>query len=60
MCCARSARKRALVLSTPEQKEAGERVAGILGELAAGHFFGAAMHTPVEVTEQALADLRRA
>ena len=46
---------RALVLSTPEQKDAGERVAHILGHLAAGRFFGATMHTPVEVTEQALA-----
>ncbi len=47
--------ERALVLSTPEQKDAGERAARILGDLAVGHFFGATMHTPVEVTEQALA-----
>jgi maleylacetate reductase len=46
---------RALVLSTPGQREAGERVAHLLGKRAASHFFGATMHTPVEVTEQALA-----
>jgi alcohol dehydrogenase class IV len=46
---------RALVLSTPEQKESGESVVGVLGELAAGHFAGAVMHTPVEVTERAVA-----
>jgi alcohol dehydrogenase class IV len=46
---------RALVLSTPEQHEAGANVARILGGLAVAHFFGAAMHTPVEVTAQALA-----
>ncbi len=46
---------RALVLSTPEQKESAEHVAGILGRLAVGHFFGATMHTPIEVTEQAIA-----
>lgn len=46
---------RALVLSTPEQKETGARVAGVLGDLKVGFFPGAAMHTPVEVTERALA-----
>ena len=52
---------RALVLSTKEQREAAERVAGLLGELSAGVFAGAVMHTPVEVTEEAMrayADLR--
>jgi alcohol dehydrogenase class IV len=47
--------KRALILSTPEQRDQGERVARILGSATAGHFYGAAMHTPIEVTEQALA-----
>src|SRR4051812_13301341 len=45
---------RALVLSTPEQKNAGERVLGVLGDAAASLFAGAVMHTPVEVTEQAV------
>ena len=45
---------RALVLTTPEQAEAGDALARSLGGVAAGHFAGAVMHTPVEVTEQAL------
>jgi alcohol dehydrogenase class IV len=45
---------RALVLSTLEQRAMAERVSGLLGELSAGLFPGAAMHTPVEVTEAAL------
>jgi len=45
---------RALVLSTSEQREVAERVAGILGDLSAGAFSGAVMHSPVEVTEEAL------
>src|SRR4051812_37360795 len=49
---------RALVLSTPEQKDAGERVVGILGDAAAGLFAAAVMHTPVEVTERAVARYR--
>jgi maleylacetate reductase len=44
----------ALVLSTPEQRDMAERVALILGDLSAGIFSGAVMHTPVEVTEEAL------
>ena len=50
---------RALVLSTPEQKATGEAVVRALGELAAGFFPGAVMHTPVEVTEKAVAELKR-
>ena len=45
---------RALVLSTPEQRGIAELVSSLLGELSAGLFPGAAMHTPVEVTEAAL------
>jgi maleylacetate reductase len=45
---------RALVLSTPHQKPDAERMAAGLGDRAAGVFAGAAMHTPVEVTEQAM------
>ncbi|WP_274627499.1 maleylacetate reductase [Arvimicrobium flavum] len=47
-------RKRALVLCTPNQAKAGERLAAELGALSAGVFAEAAMHTPVEVTERAL------
>lgn len=49
---------RALVLSTPNQKGAAETLAAGLGDLAAGVFTGATMHTPVDVTEKALAVLR--
>lgn len=46
--------RRALVLSTPHQAGEAEKLAGDLGNLAAGVFSGAAMHTPVDVTEAAL------
>lgn len=46
---------RALVLSTPGQRVLADRVAAGLGSLAAGVFAGATMHTPVAVTEEALA-----
>lgn len=45
---------RALILSTPEQSNAALDIAGMLGKKAAGVFSGAAMHTPVQVTEDAL------
>lgn len=51
---ARLGRSRALVLASPELAEPGDRVEKILGPLAAGRFDGAAMHTPVEVTAEAL------
>jgi alcohol dehydrogenase class IV len=50
---------RALVLSTPEQRALAERIAQTLGELAAGIFSNAAMHTPVGVTEEALHAYRK-
>jgi alcohol dehydrogenase class IV len=46
---------RVLVLSTPPQRHDAERLAASLGERAAGIFAEAAMHTPVEVTERAMA-----
>ena len=46
--------KRVLVLSTPEQAGAADAIAERLGQLAAGRFAGAVMHTPVEVTERAM------
>lgn len=48
----------ALVLSTPLQRGDAERLVGQLGDLAAGTFSDAAMHTPVDVTERALAKVR--
>lgn len=47
--------KRALVLTTPQQQADGQRLADMLGASAAGVFAGATMHTPVDVTEEALA-----
>src|SRR4051812_38096054 len=49
---------RALVLSTPHQKAEAEKFSASLGDLAAGVYAGATMHTPVEVTGDALAVLR--
>lgn len=46
--------KRALVLSTPQQKADAEALAERLGSLAVGVFSGAVMHTPVDVTETAM------
>ena len=45
---------RPLVLSTPQQADLAERVAGLLGSACAGVFSGAVMHTPVAVTMAAL------
>ena len=50
---------RVLVLSTPEQRATGERVADVLGAFAVGLFPGAVMHTPIEVTEEAVAVYRK-
>ncbi|MBB3610533.1 maleylacetate reductase [Rhizobium sp. BK602] len=47
--------RRALVLSTPHQAADAEITAKRLGPLAVGTFTEATMHTPVEVTERALA-----
>lgn len=51
---------RALVLSTPEQRPLAERLAAPLGSACGAMFAGAAMHTPVEVTEHGMAVLREA
>jgi maleylacetate reductase len=48
-------RGRALILATPFQRDAAEALATQLGGLAARVFAEAAMHTPVEVTERAMA-----
>jgi maleylacetate reductase len=46
---------RALILSTPQQVSSAMRTAEDLGPLAAGVFSKAAMHTPVEITTEAIA-----
>jgi maleylacetate reductase len=50
--------QRALVLTTPQQEAEGRKLGPSLGSLFAGIFSGATMHTPVEVTEQALAVMK--
>ena len=50
---------RALVLSGPDQAHAARALATQLGEKAAGIFTGATMHTPVAVTEAAVAEVCR-
>ena len=47
--------RRALVLSTPHQAADAEALAKRLGSLSVGTFTDATMHTPVEVTERAVA-----
>lgn len=49
--------RRILVLSTAGQRRLAERAANELGGRAAGVFAGAVMHTPVDVTETALASV---
>jgi maleylacetate reductase len=51
----RLGRKRALVLSTPNQRAEAEALADRLGARSGGVFAEAAMHTPTDVTERALA-----
>ncbi len=50
--------RRAMVLTTPPQEDKGRKLGAALGPLFAGIFPGAVMHTPVEVTERALAALK--
>lgn len=57
---ARLGHSRALVLSTPHQKAEAQALADRLGDKAAGVFAGAAMHTPAEVTDQAIAAFQAA
>lgn len=45
--------KKALVLSTPEQRASAERVVGLLGARAAGVFDRAVMHVPIETAREA-------
>jgi len=48
------AAQRALIISTPQQQEQAAQVRELLGDAAVAIFSGAAMHTPVEVTELAM------
>ncbi len=47
--------KRALILSTPEQAEMAEEISDLLGPICAGIYPHATMHTPVDVTNAAMA-----
>jgi alcohol dehydrogenase class IV len=55
---ARLGMSRALVLATPNQASQAAQVAAMLGDRAAGIFAEAAMHTPVDVTDRAMARVR--
>lgn len=57
---ARLGHSRALVLSTPHQQAEAQALADRLGDKAAGVFAGAAMHTPTDITDQAIAAFRAA
>ncbi len=46
--------QRALLLSTPFQREDAERLTDALGGLSVGVFSRATMHTPVQVTDEAM------
>ena len=52
--------QRAIVLSTPQQAASASSLAANLGTLCAGSFTGAAMHTPIGVTEIAMAEVKGA
>src|SRR5215510_3110662 len=51
--------KRALVLSTPEQRASADQVATMLGARAAGVFAQAVMHVPIETARAAREEARR-
>lgn len=51
--------RRALVLSTPEQRADAQQVAAILGGRHAGVFAEAAMHVPIESARAAVAEAKR-
>jgi maleylacetate reductase len=56
---ARLSAKRVFVVTTPAQKADGEALGASVGTPFAALYSNATMHTPVEVTEQALAEVRR-
>jgi alcohol dehydrogenase class IV len=47
--------RKAFVLTTPQQADLGHRVQADLGDWAVGLYTNATMHTPIEITEQAVA-----
>lgn len=49
---------RALILTTPQQAALADDFAALCGRAAVGRFTGAAMHTPVDISEQATAVAR--
>jgi alcohol dehydrogenase class IV len=51
--------KRALVLSTPEQRASAEEIVAMLGPRAAGVFAQAVMHVPIETAREARSVARR-
>jgi maleylacetate reductase len=51
--------KKALVLSTPEQRASAEMIADLLGARAAGVFARAVMHVPIETAREAREVARR-
>lgn len=51
--------RRVLVLSTPQQEAWAQNVAELLGSVSAGTYSNATMHTPVEVSEEAVALAKR-
>ena len=46
--------KRLIVISTEHQSEQADQIASLLDSRSAGIFDGAAMHTPIEVTDRAM------
>jgi len=52
--------ERALVLTTPQQSDLGFEIAEALGPVAAGVFTKATMHTPIDISEEAFAQLQDA
>ena len=46
---------RAMILTTPEQCDVAHEIASIIGDCAAGIYSRATMHTPVDVTRDAVA-----
>lgn len=51
--------RRLLLIATRSQAEVAARLSVLLGEAAAARFDGAVMHTPVEVTDEAMAVVGR-
>lgn len=50
--------RRALILTTPEQASMAEEFTALIGDHAAGRFTRARMHTPVAISEEAVAYAR--